>query len=75
MASEIINEKEYTSKCDLWSISIIIYKLYFDNLSFSETTEAALIKSINDRNKLLKKAGNKELDDFILKYFKKHLKD
>ena len=34
MAPEILKEEEYNYKCDLWSIGIIIYQLYFGNLPY-----------------------------------------
>ena len=42
MAPEILNEKEHTYKCDLWSVGIIMYRLYFCKSPFSGETEEAL---------------------------------
>ena len=71
MAPEILEgQKEYNYKCDLWSIGIIIYKLYFDILPFSAITKEGLINNINEYDKgkiLIKKTGNEELDDLIKK--------
>lgn len=36
MSPQILQNKEYTYKCDLWSIGIILYKLYFNKFPFSE---------------------------------------
>ena len=68
MAPEILKREEYNYKCDLWSIGIIIYKLYFGNSPFPGLTEKDLIKNINEYDKGIKtinKTGNKELDDLI----------
>ena len=42
MAPEILEGKEYNYKCDLWSIGIIIYKLYYGKSPFLGITEEAL---------------------------------
>ena len=71
MAPEILEGEgkiEYNYKCDLWSIGIIIYKLYFGKSPFPALTENALIKNINEYDKGIRKinkTGNEELDDLI----------
>ena len=66
MAPEILQNKEYNYKCDLWSIGIIIYRLFFGKSPFTGETESALISNIETFNKkALKKTGNKDLDDLI----------
>ncbi len=74
MAPEILEkilegeEGEYNYKCDLWSIGIIIYKLYFGKSPFPGLTEKAIINNINEYDKgrkAIKKTGYKELDDLI----------
>ena len=68
MAPEILKGKEYNYKCDLWSIGIIIYKLYFGKLPYTGLNEIAIINQIEQLgNKILKKTDNKELDDLIIK--------
>ena len=47
MAPKILEGKEYNYKCDLWSIGIIIYKLYFGKSQFSAISENVLINNIN----------------------------
>ena len=72
MAPEILNGKMYNYKCDLWSIGVIIYRLRFVKSPFSGQTEVALINNIiNYNNNLIKKSGNKELDDLIKKLLEK----
>jgi len=46
MAPEILNGEPHNYKCDLWSIGIIIYKLFFGKPSYSGVTEMALSKNI-----------------------------
>ena len=74
MAPEILEEKEYNYKCDLWSIGIIIYKLYFGKPPFPAQSESGLINNINDYDKGIRninKTGNKNLDDLIKKLLEK----
>ena len=68
MAPEILEGIKHNYKCDLWSIGIIIYKLYFGKSPFPGLNENALINNINeyDKGKIkIKKTGNEELDDLI----------
>ena len=68
MAPEILKGEEYNYKVDLWSIGIIIYRLYFGKSPFFGENEEALIESIvKFGKKLIKKTENKELDDLIIK--------
>ena len=70
MAPEILEGKEYNYKCDLWSIGIIMYKLYFGKSPFMATKGVGLIKNIKDYDKgkiKISKTGNEELDDLIKK--------
>ena len=60
MAPEILkNEgvnKEYDEKCDLWSIGVIIYELYFKKPPFNGNNETLILNLIkNHGEKLLKK--------------------
>ena len=64
MAPEILKGEEYNYKADLWSIGIIIYRLYFGKFPFPWFEKQALIKNIEKNgNKLIKKKENEELDD------------
>ena len=66
MAPELLKKEEYNYKCDLWSLGIIIYKLYFGKSPFSGITEEALTRNIvNFRANNFKKIGNKDLDDLL----------
>ena len=68
IAPEILEEKPYTNKCDLWSLGIIIYCLCFLEPPYNGKTFFALKNQIkNSGKKVLKKIGNNDLDDLINK--------
>ena len=73
MAPEILKMKEeenkkYNDKCDLWSIGIIIYELYFKRSPYNGENANAILKFINNLGqKILKKTGYNQLDDLIQK--------
>ena len=46
MSPEILKREEYNYKCDLWSIGIIIYKLYFSIFPYFGANENVIIKKI-----------------------------
>jgi len=66
-APEILRESpNYNYKIDLWSLGIIIYKLFFKVFPFNGYTEKALLNCIQKGGqKLLKSTENKELDNLI----------
>ena len=68
-APEILedNNKNKNEKCDLWSLGIIIYRLCFKNFPYNGETEIALLESIKNEQKFLRKTENKELNDIIKK--------
>ena len=70
MAPEILkNEglnKEYDEKCDLWSIGVIIYQLYFKRPPFIGNKEYSILNLIKNQG-ILKKTGYYKLDDLITK--------
>ena len=67
MAPEILQGNKYGRECDLWSLGIMIYTLFFKEFPFYGENENDLIKQINYYNetKNIKKTNNKELDDLI----------
>ena len=69
MAPEILENKKYTEKCDLWSLGIIIYKLLFQKFPFpyTEKCEATAILNIIKQSPLKINSGSNILDDLIKK--------
>jgi len=67
MSPEIFEgNKNYDYKCDLWSIGIIIYQLFFKEYPFKGETPLAIYNQIKTfGNKLLKRTKNKNLDNLI----------
>ena len=46
MAPEILEGKEYNNKCDLWSLGIIIYNIYFKEMPYKGETIIAVFNNI-----------------------------
>ena len=69
MAPEIIKEENYDIKCDLWSLGILIYILYFKEYPFKGHTEIEVFNQIQRlKDKILKKnTRDPDLDDLIKK--------
>ena len=66
MAPEILEGKQYDEKCDLWSLGIIIYLLYFHEYPYNGMNESDILNQINNSNQnKLKKTGNLNLDNLI----------
>ena len=68
MAPEILKgEGEiYDNKCDLWSIGIMIYQLYFKDYPYKGNTEVAIYNQIKKNgNKILKRTNNNNLNNLI----------
>ena len=67
MAPEILEgEKHNVNKCDLWSIGIIIYQLYFKEYPYKGETQVAIYNQIKKfGKKILKKTKNEKLDNLI----------
>jgi len=67
MAPEILEGNEnYDNKCDLWSIGIIIYQLYFKEYPYKGRTPVAIYNQIKELgNKILKKTKIERLDNLI----------
>ena len=67
MAPEIMEGQPFDLKCDLWSLGVIIYYLYFQKYPYpAAQTEFALINHIkNYGQELFLKSKNEEFDDLI----------
>ena len=66
MAPEVLSGEDYNYKCDLWSLGVIIYQLFFKEYPYKGDTEIALYRKINNEgHTLLKKSGDSKLDNLI----------
>ena len=68
-APEIINHLKYNEKCDLWSLGITLYELYFGKLPYGlNVTTNTIIEIINNPEKEFKyKKTNIPCLDFLFK--------
>jgi len=65
MAPEV-KLNNYDEKCDLWSLGILIYMLYFNSFPFgNEKINYFMDNNIHYNQNKLKKTGNEDLDDLI----------
>jgi len=65
---EILAGEEYDNKCDLWSLGVIIYQLFFKKYPYNASTEIGIFNQIcHFGQTLLQKTGDKKLDDLIRK--------
>ena len=68
MSPEIMAGEEYDNECDLWSLGVIIYQLFFKKYPYNGMTEIAIYNQINNfGQKCLLKTGDEKLDDLIRK--------
>ena len=68
MAPEILNGENYNEKCDLWSIGIMIYMLFFHKYPYNGNTERAVLNQINNlKQNIIMKTNDSNLDDLILR--------
>ena len=65
-APELLIGDDYDYKVDLWSIGIILYRLYFNEFPYNGDTQVAIFNDIK-RKKHLKKTDNSCFDDLIKK--------
>ena len=49
MAPEILDGEEYTNKCDLWSLGVIIYQLYTRKFPYNGNVEIAILNDIEQK--------------------------
>ena len=77
MAPEILNEEPYDLKCDLWSLGLILYILYFRKHPFSMLLAGEALKNLfkTDFQKYLKKSKNEDFNKLIRKLLVKDPKE
>ena len=67
-APEILEGKKYDLKCDLWSLGVIIYQLYFGKVPYDGIGVISYMNQIiEDGQDLLYITGNDDFDDLIRK--------
>lgn len=46
MAPQLLEEKDFSSKCDVWSVGIVFYEMLYGETPWIGTSQADLIKNI-----------------------------
>ena len=69
-APELLNGDKYSNKIDLWSIGIILYRLYFGEFPYKGKTQVAIYNQIMNQVPLKKRGKNDLLDDLISRLLK-----
>jgi len=68
MAPEILAGEEHDIKCDLWSLGIIIYQLFFKKFLYDGETEVAIYNKIKNLGQsVIQKTGDEKFDNLIKK--------
>ena len=76
MAPEILEGEEYNSGCDLWSLGVIIYQLYFKKYPYNSKTEIGILNQIKKCGQnCLQKTEDEKLDNLIIQLLKKNPKE
>ncbi len=75
IAPEILNRDTYNEKCDLWSLGIIIYVLYFKEFPYKGETEFEILKNIKDIGQKFKKTSDRSLDDLLKNLLNENIKE
>ena len=64
-APEILLGEDYNEKCDLWSIGVIIYVLYFKHYPYEGSDIDEILDKINQTGQNLETTNNSDLNDLI----------
>ena len=66
-APELLCGEKYNNKIDLWSIGIILYRLFFGEFPYKGKTQVAIYNQIINQVPIKKRGKNDLLDDLIMK--------
>ena len=66
-APELLSGEKYNNKIDLWSVGIILYRLFFGEFPYKGKTQVAIYNQIMSQKPLKKRGKNDLLDDLISK--------
>ena len=66
-APEILKGEQINNKCDLWTMGIIIYVLFFNKYPYQGENKYEILNQISLGEKILEKTGNSDLDELIRK--------
>ena len=64
---ELLSGEKYNNKIDLWSIGIILYRLYFGEFPYKGKTQVAIYNQIMSQSPIKKRGENDLFDDLISK--------
>ena len=69
-APELLNGDKYNNKIDLWSLGIILYRLFFGEFPYKGKTQVSIYNQIMNQVPLRKRGKNDLLDDLISRLLK-----
>lgn len=73
MAPEIMLNKSYTKKCDIWSLAIIIFQMLFKQLPFKAKSQREILQVILNWNGLFNIPDNQKMSEVLHDLMKKML--
>jgi len=66
MAPEVLSGDKYNNKCDLWSLGIILYNLYFQEVPYKGDISVVILNKIRTSGKtLLKTSDSKSFNELF----------
>ena len=73
MAPEILNDEEYTNKCDLWSLGVIIFQMYTKQFPYVSKVEKGILNLIDKyKQTILNVIKDEKLKDLLSKLLVKN---
>lgn len=73
MAPEIMLNKSYTKKCDIWSLGIIIFQMLFKQLPFKAKSQREILQVILNWNGVFNIPDNQKMSEILQDLMKKML--